>query len=247
MDNSKPSNHHRSSRSGKHSSRKHRRHGYEQHGGVDGADVRQGYRTTLDMLNALEGADNKKLRERTEMDQLIHAQKATTLAIEKRNIMRRHTKKSVYVDVEVVSAATDFSVTIDPSFQIEDTSDVYIDYFVTYNAFKASDSADQMGFIADVRFNDKELSRTRVIRNTYSGSNEFTLGIVIPNEATADTGTFYHTKTCPIHLGVLEATTISKISGSITDVGSGQPTAYSTMWNSNARFVMKLTFITRQS
>ena len=140
----------------------------------------------------------------------------------------RLNKKTLIIDVSgTLDSNIDFNIDLIESFKIDRLSDVYLDSFITFNAFDNKQSgSNHMCFVLGI----KDF-------NIHTGSNSDK--IIIQNESTADNTVNIHKSKKHNFICSVNPCTITNIEGSISNLNNA------VAFDSNGRFILELLIIAR--
>ena len=159
--------------------------------------------------------------------------------------------KTLYLDV-FIGTGTAFAVSLLEPLIIDKLSDVFLDTFSTVHADQ-NNTSQTMSIVMTVNeFNITSNIASNLTSGTMNGPCldwKKNGSIVLPNENTstaAATNITHHTTKCPDYVGIVNPTTLTKITGTVTDCGTqANPPVYSTMFGTSGRFIAEFIIVAR--
>jgi hypothetical protein len=160
-------------------------------------------------------------------------------------------RKTLYLDV-FMGAGTTFAISLSEPLIIDKLSDVFLDTFSTVHASQNNTTQTMAMVLSINEFNITSNIASNLASGTMNGSNtdnKKQKSILIPNENTATaaaTNITHHTTKCPDYVGIINPTTLHKITGTITDCGTqANPPVYATTFGASGRFIAEFIIVAR--
>ena len=149
----------------------------------------------------------------------------------------RSERKAFTIDVtDVVTSPFTFSVNLHEPLKIDKLSDIYLEAFTTYGALQNSSAAANMAFLLKI---DQFNIQSNAAKSPGDASGMFN-SLIIPNNATATSQVFVHKAKKLNFICSINPTTISTISGTITNADGTKA-----FTDSNGRFIAEFVVISR--